>query len=122
RSRRGFSPREVGFLCTVASAAAVALRNAGRIETERLQREAAERELSEVRRYEEFFSHVNDGMAVLDEQGRVLTLNPAGCAILGLDGPGTRGLPLAELVAIDQGIETRLLWRAIARGSRVISA
>ena len=28
RSRGGFSPREVGFLCTVASAAAVALRNA----------------------------------------------------------------------------------------------
>jgi PAS domain S-box-containing protein len=122
RTRVGFAQREVAFLTGMASAIAVALRSAGRIQSERSQRVAAERELSEVRRYEEFFSHVNDGMAVLDEQGRVLTLNPAGCAILGLDGPGTRGLPLAELVAIDQGIETRLLWRAIARGSRVISA
>ena len=122
RSRGGFAPREVGFLCTVASAAAVALRNAGRIQTERLQREAAERELSQLRRYEEFFSHVNDGMAVLDEDGRVLTLNPAGCAILGVHPDGARGLPVPELVASESTMEANLLWRELSRGARVLSA
>jgi PAS domain S-box-containing protein len=122
RSRGGFAPREVGFLCTVASAAAVALRNAGRIQTERLQREAAERELSQLRRYEEFFSHVNDGMAVLDEDGRVLTLNPAGCAILGVHPDGARGLPVPELVASESTMEANMLRRELSRGGRVLSA
>jgi PAS domain S-box-containing protein len=122
RTRGGFAPREVAFLCTVASAAAVALRNAGRIQSERLQREAAERELSQLRRYEEFFSHVNDGMAVLDENGRVLTLNPAGCAILGVQTDGARGLPLPELVATESAMEASVLWRELSRGGRVLSA
>src|SRR5204862_3566542 len=103
--RGGLWRGEGGVRCTVARGAAVALRNAGRIETERLQREAAERELSQLRRYEEFFSHVNDGMAVLDEHGRVLTLNPAGCAILGVHPDGARGLPVPELVATESTME-----------------
>ena len=122
RTRGGFTPREVGFLSTVASAAAVALRNAGRIRSERLQRVAAERELSQLRRYEEFFSHVNDGMAVLDAKGRVLTLNPAGCAILGVETDGARGLPLSDLVATESAVEAGLLWRELSRGGRVLSA
>ena len=88
-ARSAFSPREVGFLSIVANATAVALRNAqlvGRVQNERSQevaaRVAAEREVHQLRRYEEFFSHVSDGMAVLDEDGRVLTLNPAGCRTL----------------------------------------
>lgn len=120
--RGGLTGREVGFLCTVASAAAVALRNAGRIQSEQRQRVAAERELSQVRRYEEFFSHVNDGMAVLDEDGRVLTLNPAGCAILGVSHERARGMLLPELVASESAIEADLLWRELARGGRVLSA
>ncbi|HZX94620.1 MAG TPA: PAS domain S-box protein [Myxococcales bacterium] len=122
RTRSGFAAREVRFLATVASAAAVALRNAGRIQSERRQRVAAERELSHLRRYEEFFSHVNDGMAVLDEDGRVLSLNPAGCAILGVNPDGARGLPLADLVAQENSEEAALLWRELSRGGRVLSA
>jgi len=122
RTRGGFDQGEIAFLSAVASAAAVALRSAGRIRSERLQRVAAERELSQVRRYEEFFSHVNDGMAVLDDQGRVLTLNPAGCAILGVQSLGARGLPLQELVGIQSAMEAEFLWREIARGGRVVSA
>jgi PAS domain S-box-containing protein len=79
-------------------------------------------ELSQLRRYEDFFSHVNDGMAVLDEQGRVLTVNPAGCSILGLRGEETRGLPLPELVAKESAMEASLLWRELAGGGRVLSA
>jgi PAS domain S-box-containing protein len=122
RTRAGFESREIAFLSTVASAAAVALRNAGRIQTERSQRAAVERELLQLRRYEEFFAHVNDGMAILDEEGRVLTLNPAGCAILGLDAAASRGLHLHELVAKESEMEAGLLWRELTRGGRVVSA
>lgn len=121
-TRAGFCAREVGFLSTVASAAAVSLRNAGRIQSERQQRVAVERELSQLRRYEEFFSHVNDGMAVLDEQGRVLTLNPAGCATLGMQPDEARGLLLPELVSKESAMEASLLWRELSRGGRVLSA
>ena len=122
RTRGGFSSREIGFLETVASSAAVALRNTGRIRSERQQRVAAERELSQLRRYEEFFSHVNDGMAVLDEQGRVLTLNPAGCATLGMTPEEARGSLLPGLVSPESAVEASLIWRELSRGGRVLSA
>lgn len=122
RTRAGFTAREVGYLTTAASAAAVSLRNAGRIQRERKQRVAAERELSQLRRYEEFFSHVNDGMAVLDERGHVLTLNPAGCAVLGVQPEAVRGLPFSDLVAPDSEMGASLLLRELARGGRVLSA
>ena len=122
RTPGGLTPREIGFLCTVASAVAVALRNAGTIQSEQRQREAVERELSALRRYEEFFSHVNDGMAVLDEQGRVLTLNPAGCAILGVQDAEARGLLLPELVGGESAVEANILWRELSGGGRVLTA
>jgi PAS domain S-box-containing protein len=122
RTRGGFEPREIAFLSAVGSAAAVALRNAGRIQTERSQRVAAERELHQLRRYEELFAHVNDGMAILDEHGRVLSLNPAGCAILGVGPEAARGLPLQEVVAPESEMEAGLLRRELLRGGRVISA
>jgi PAS domain S-box-containing protein len=120
--RPGLTSREVGFLSTVASAAAVALRNAGLIQSEQRQRVAAERELSQLRRYEEFFSHVNDGMAVVDGDGRVLTLNPAGCTILGVEPDGARGMLLPELVASESASEGDRLWRELARGGPALSA
>jgi PAS domain S-box-containing protein len=123
RSRMpGFTPRETGFLSAVASVSAVALRNAGRNQSERQKRVAAEREVSQLRRYEDFFSHVNDGMAVLDEQGRVLMVNPAGCAILGIQSDEARGVPLPELVAEESAMEASLLWRELSLGGRVLSA
>src|SRR6267143_2165460 len=128
-ARSAFAPREIGFLSIVANATAVALRNAqlvGRVQTERSQevaaRVAAEREVHQLRRYEEFFSHVNDGMAVLDEEGRVLTLNPAGCATLGMNADEARGLFLGGLVAQESAMEANLIWRELSRGGRVISA
>jgi PAS domain S-box-containing protein len=128
-ARSAFSPREVGFLSIVANATAVALRNAqlvGRVQSERSQevaaRVAAEREVHQLRRYEEFFSHVSDGMAVLDEDGRVLTLNPAGCRTLGVPMEQARGLPWAELVAPQSEMNAALVWRELQRGARVISA
>jgi PAS domain S-box-containing protein len=122
RTKGGFEPREISLLSTVAGAAAVALRNAGRIQLERSQRVAAERELSQLRRYEELFAHVNDGMAILDEEGRVLSLNPAGCAILGIAPEAARGEPLQDVVAPESAMAAGLIRRALTRGGRVISA
>ncbi len=128
-ARSAFAPREIGFLSIVANATAVALRNAqlvGRVQTERSQevaaRVAAEREVHQLRRYEEFFSHVSDGMAVLDEDGRVLSLNPAGCATLGVTMEQARGLPWTELVAPQSAMNAALVWRELQRGGRVLSA
>ena len=129
QERRGFAAREISFLATVANATAVALRNAqlvGRVQTERSREEAArlaaEREVQQLRRYEEFFSHVSDGMAVLDEQGRVLTLNPAGRAILGVSLEQARGVAFAALVADESVLQAMLVWREVERGGRVLSA
>jgi len=128
-ARSAFAPHEIGFLSIVANATAVALRNAqlvGRVQTERSQevaaRVAAEREVHQLRRYEEFFSHVSDGMAVLDEDGRVLSLNPAGCATLGVTMEQSRGLPWTELVAPQSAVNAALVWRELQRGARVLSA
>jgi PAS domain S-box-containing protein len=128
-ARSAFSPREVGFLSIVANATAVALRNAqlvGRVQSERSQevaaRVAAEREVHQLRRYEEFFSHVSDGMAVLDEDGRVLSLNPAGCRTLGISMEQARGVKWAELVAPASELNAELVWRELQRGARVLSA
>jgi PAS domain S-box-containing protein len=128
-ARSAFAPREIGFLSIVANATAVALRNAqlvGRVQTERSQevaaRVAAEREVHQLRRYEEFFSHVSDGMAVLDEDGRVLSLNPAGCSTLGVTMEQARGLPWAELVAPQSAMNAALVWRELQRGGRILSA
>ena len=127
--RGGFSAREISFLSTVANATAVALRNAqlvGHVQRERNREEAArlaaEREVHQLRRYEEFFSHVSDGMAVLDGEGRILSLNPAGCATLGVSVEEARGLTLAELVSPESAMGAALLWRELSRGGRVLSA
>ena len=85
-------------------------------------RVAAEREVHQLRRYEEFFSHVSDGMAVLDGEGRVLSLNPAGCATLGIATEQARGVPLADLVAPASAMSAALVWRELQRGGRVLSA
>jgi PAS domain S-box-containing protein len=93
--RVAFTPAELDVLATVAHATAVALRNARIFETardaserEKSARLLAEHRASELSRYEAFFAHVSEGIAILDARARVLVLNPAGAAILDL--PGTR--------------------------------
>jgi PAS domain S-box-containing protein len=49
-------------------------------------------------------------------------LNPAGCAILGVQTEGARGLPVSDLVATESAVEAGLLWRELSRGGRVLSA
>ena len=86
------------------------------------QRLAAEREMHQLRRYEDVFSHVSDGMAVLDEGGCVLSLNPAGCAILGVSSAEAKGTRLEDTVAPESAMAAALIWREVSRGGRVLSA
>src|SRR5467141_5162756 len=50
------------------------------------------------------------------------SMNPAGCAILGVHPDGARGLPVPELVASESTMEANLLWRELSRGGRVLTA
>ncbi|MFT3710619.1 MAG: PAS domain S-box protein [Archangium sp.] len=86
-----FNPREVEFLTTVAHATAVAFRNVKQLERIRSQREkeksariAAESRVAEMKRYAAYFDHLSDGVAILDARACVLSLNPAGQALLDL--------------------------------------
>ncbi|HEY3447371.1 MAG TPA: PAS domain S-box protein [Myxococcales bacterium] len=90
-----FAPHEISFAWTVAHATAIALRNARMLEGLRGQAEKAEAQVAELARYEEFFKYVSDGMAILDESGIVVSLNPAAAQILQLPAEAARGRAFA---------------------------
>ncbi len=110
--RPAFSPREIDFLSTVAHATAVALRNAkllesfrGDTEREKKARMAAEARAADLRRYEAYFAHVSEGIAILDEQGQVLSLNPSAIEMFETDGEEARGQSVNALVRpVDSGM------------------
>jgi len=87
-----FNPREVEFLTTAAHATAVAFRNLTRLERVRGQREkeksariAAEERAAAFKRYQAYFDHLSDGVAILDSRACVVSLNPAGLKLLDVD-------------------------------------
>jgi PAS domain S-box-containing protein len=96
--RSAFTSREVDFLATVAHATAVALRNArllaserGQTEREKSARIAAEERAADLARYESYFAHVSEGIAILDQKACVLSLNPAGAQMLDVSPSEARG-------------------------------
>lgn len=100
RSRRvnGFDDRELGLCHTVASAMAIALRNARVLQTlrDRTQevsdaRVAAERRLQSLERYADFFDSSADGIVVVDCEGRLLFSNPKACELTGWGEHDLRG-------------------------------
>ncbi len=102
--RRAFAPHEVDFLNTAAHATAVALRNAsllqsvrGQTEREMSARIAAEAKAASLETYHLFFANVHEGVAILDDQACVLSLNPAGEAILDTSSEASYGRHIAEL-------------------------
>jgi PAS domain S-box-containing protein len=58
----------------------------------------AEERAANLQRYEAYFAHVSDGVAILDSGGRILSLNPAGAQLLGLPPGQARGRELRSLV------------------------
>lgn len=126
-SKRGaFSSREIDFLATVAHSTAVALRNARHIETIRGQSEreknariAAEERAEDLKRYESYFSHLSDGIAIIDEQGRVLSLNPAGLALLDVSAKEAVGRHINALSNPSGDGLTAALLERVAKGEEV---
>lgn len=121
--KSGLAPREVDFLATAAHAIAIALRNAkllesvrGQTEREKSARIAAEERASELARYQSFFAGASDGIAVVDREGRVLLLNPAGSALFGVSSQEAEGRPLEALVHATSPERLRALVAAVAQG------
>ena len=82
--------QEVQFGQTVASACAVAIRNARlfdqfRDQTEHIEsmRAQAERQTEALRKYQDFFEYAADGISVIDGDGRVLYVNKEGRRLIG---------------------------------------
>lgn len=90
KAARPVKDTEIQFGQTVASACAVAIRNARlfdqfRDQTERINsmRMLAERQTEALRKYQDFFEYAADGMAIIDGDGRVLYVNKEGRRLLG---------------------------------------
>jgi PAS domain S-box-containing protein len=122
-ARPAFTPAEVDFLATVGHATAVALRNAhliesvrGESEREKSGRLVAEQRAAELQRYQAFFAHVSEGIAILDGTGRVLLLNPAGAAMLEVDPAQLQGRHVEDLTGALGAEALTALLCAVARG------
>jgi PAS domain S-box-containing protein len=102
---RRLSDTEIQFGQTVASACAVAIRNARlfdqfRDQTERINsmRMIAERQTEALRKYQDFFEYAADGMAIIDGDGRVLYVNKEGRRLLGRTRDDLLQLRFQELI------------------------
>jgi PAS domain S-box-containing protein len=111
RSRRAsaFGERELGLTQTIASAMAIALRNARVLQSLRDQtqqvtvaRFEAERRMRSLQRYADFFESSADGIVVVDAEGRLLFSNPKAREITGYDEHGMRGRRLGDIFASEQ--------------------
>ncbi|MGC4118306.1 MAG: PAS domain S-box protein [Myxococcales bacterium] len=111
-----FAPQEISFAWTVAHATAIALRNARMLEGLRGQAEKAEAQVAELARYGEFFQYVSDGMAILDESGVVVSLNPAAAQILGIGAETARGRAFAAFATALSEHALMEMLSAVRRG------
>lgn len=123
-ARGAFNPREIDFLTTVAHATAIAFRNIRQLDRERGKREleksarlAAEERVHELGRYAAYFAHLSDGVAILDARACVLSLNPAGEALLDVTGPEAMGHHINALTnATDDGLLLDVLY-SVSKGN-----
>ncbi|QAT88602.1 sensory box histidine kinase [Corallococcus coralloides] len=111
--RRAFSSREIDFLTTVAHATAVALRSASVLQSVQTARLAAEEKAASFKPYQLFFAHVSEGVAILDDEAAVLSLNPAGAQMLDTTAGEARGKHLNQITQpVDDGVLMELVTSA----------
>lgn len=103
-----FREREVGLCQTIASAMAIALRNARVLQSLRDQtqqvtvaRFEAERRMRSLQRYADFFDSSADGIVVMDPEGRLLFSNPKAREITEYNEHEMRGRRLGDVFAND---------------------
>ena len=111
RARRtgALGEREIGVCHTIASAMAIALRNARVLQSLRDQtqqvtvaRFEAERRMRSLQRYADFWESSADGIVVIDAEGRLLFSNPKAREITGYGERDLAGRLLGDIFAGDQ--------------------
>lgn len=109
RRRGAFGERELGLCQTIASAMAIALRNARVLQSLRDQtqqvtvaRFEAERQMRSLQRYADFFDSSADGIVVIDAEGRLLFSNPKAREITGHDEHNLRGRRLGDVFCSEE--------------------
>jgi PAS domain S-box-containing protein len=110
REVRCFDEHDLSVLAMVASATAIALRNARILQSLRDQtqqitfaRFEAERRLRNLQRYADFFENAADGSLVIDPDGTILLCNPRAQEITGYAEDELIGTSLAELLPETDG-------------------
>lgn len=105
---RELTDHEIQFGQTVASACAVAIRNARLFDSFRDQNErinymriAAERQMEALKKYEDFFEYAADGMAIIDPNESVLYVNREGRRLIGRENDDMRGTPFSGFIVED---------------------
>ncbi len=123
RERGALGPRETHLCEVIASATAVALRNARAMQSLRdhsqratFARFEAERRARSLKRYADLFAHVAEGIAACDSSGRVLFANPRAYEITGLDESTIRNMKLVDLVDPQDRAKARALATGFAQG------
>ena len=125
RSKRpgAFGERELALCQTIASAMAIALRNARVLQSLRDQtqqvtvaRFEAERRMRSLQRYADFFESSADGIVVLDAEGRLLFSNPKAREITGYDETDLRGRYLGDIFADEEKPRATDLRAAFLQG------
>lgn len=119
-----FGGRELALCQTIASAMAIALRNARVLQSLRDQtqqvtvaRFEAERRMRSLQRYADFFESSADGIVVLDPEGRLLFSNPKAREITGYEEGDLRGRPLGDIFASEEESLAHDLRAAFLKGT-----
>lgn len=119
-----FRDRELALCRTIASAMAIALRNARVLQSLRDQtqevtvaRFEAERRMKSLQRYADFFESSADGIVVLDAEGKLLFSNPRAREITGYAENEMRGRPLRDVFHEEDAARATELHASFMQGN-----
>lgn len=108
-------PERLRLATTAAVATSIAVRHGRLVEQVRIE------SAREIERYSDLIQHLSDGVAVVNREGTLVLLNPAGRSILSAPEDHV-GRKLLDVVPPADTLAAQLVWREIARGGRVLNA